>query len=137
MGLRQSKSQKEKIAKELKTYADERVTVMRESNPVAAESYLVAYNDFCQKHEELLNKTLTDSPDLEKKRISDEAIEKFVSKLLSDPEINMHVLPDAIEHVIYRKVLRVLLGTLLHIADTSDIEFIGHRLILDIVPIEK
>lgn len=74
------------------------------------------------------------SPDIPNK-ISDEAIDTFVASLLADPEINICALPDAIERTIYKKVLKVILGAIGHVADNADIELIGHRITVRIEPV--
>lgn len=133
------------IVRELKVYVDTRIDELRHTesgtsandtaHAAVVEAYKRAYDDLYKRHEELLQSSTKVT--VVKKKISDEAIDVFVKTLLTDPEINVHGLPDVVERVLYRKVLKIILGTLGHVADNAEIEFIGHKITIGIEPINS
>jgi hypothetical protein len=69
-------------------------------------------------------------------RISDAAVDRFVTTLLADPGVNLRYVPDAVEGAVYRNLLTVLLHAVARTSDTAGIELLGHRIRLVIEPIE-
>jgi hypothetical protein len=70
-------------------------------------------------------------------KISEEAVQKFVQNILSNPDTNIYMVPDAIESSVYKSTLMAVLHSLAHFADASHISFMGHRVKISIVPEEK
>ena len=69
-------------------------------------------------------------------RVSDAAVDRFVTTLLADPGVNLRYVPDAVEGAVYRNLLTVLLHAVARTSDTAGIELLGHRIRLVIEPIE-
>lgn len=71
------------------------------------------------------------------KSSDDEAIKKFITKILSDKNANLSFVPDSIEAKLYEKLINVLLANIKESLSTVRIELIGHVITLNIDPIEN
>ena len=63
---------------------------------------------------------------------SDQQIDEFVDKLLANNSINMSLMPDYIEKKLYKNVFSICLGILDTLLDTVKIEFMGHKIVIDL-----
>lgn len=117
---------------QVKKYIDEQRETGHEECNKRHKALETAYEELYQRHEALLQRSLQ----VEKvsSKISDEAIEKFVSNLINDPKTNIKWLPDSAESVMYNKVLKTLLHALGHAIDSAEIHFLGHKIKLTIEP---
>lgn len=68
---------------------------------------------------------------------NDEAIKKFIKKILSDKNANLTFVPDSMEAKLYEKLINVLLVNIKESLSTVKIELIGHVITLNINPIEN
>lgn len=70
----------------------------------------------------------------EKSVVSPSVVNDFVETLLADPNVNMTLLPDAIERTLERKMLLALLTAVGHAVDSTSIELLGHQVTLSLQP---
>jgi len=68
-------------------------------------------------------------------KISMPAIEEYVDKMISDPDVNINYLPDFVEKQLYRNILKIVLGLLDHILNNSHLMVFNHEIKLDLLPI--
>lgn len=73
------------------------------------------------------------TPPLES-NISDQAIDNFVHTLLTDPAMNIPLVPNSMESALYGRILKALLHTIAHVSDGAGIDFIGHKIRVVIEP---
>jgi hypothetical protein len=66
--------------------------------------------------------------------ISDKHVDEYIDQLLSDKKVNITLLPDAIEHRIYKNVILTLLQVLSTTCDQTKISILGHDLTIHIDP---
>lgn len=71
----------------------------------------------------------------ETSQVSEEAIDAFVQKILDDPELNIYLLPDAVEGAIYRNILRITLRSVAKMFDSFSVKVIGHQLRVVMEPV--
>ena len=71
---------------------------------------------------------------LKRSTVSAERIEEFVNELLADPDVNLSMVPDAIERSIQRRVLLALFKTIAKVVDGVSVDLLGHTLKLRIEP---
>ena len=95
-----------------------------------------AYDDLFKKHSQVLeqvarNNTLDTA---KQSNISGEAVQKFVDKLLADPNVNIYGFPDKIEAALYRNVIRMILGAMEKLFNNVSVDFIGHKITMSMVP---
>jgi hypothetical protein len=67
--------------------------------------------------------------------ISDQAIDNFVHTLLTDPAMNIPLVPNSMESALYGRILKALLHTIAHVSDGAGIDFIGHKIRVVIEPV--
>jgi hypothetical protein len=67
--------------------------------------------------------------------ISEQAIDDVVKKMLADPNTNLGAIPDMIEGPIEKKTLKMLLGAIAKISETSSISLLGHEIKFIIRPL--
>jgi len=66
--------------------------------------------------------------------LSQDRINGFVEELLNDKNVNIKYLPDFVEKQIYRNVFGILIGLLDNVMETTNVQFLGHKLTFDIQP---
>lgn len=66
--------------------------------------------------------------------LSKDEIKRFVDDLLSDEDINIGLLPDAIEKPLYNNILIILMKLVQHSLDDLKISFMGHDLKISLEP---
>lgn len=59
--------------------------------------------------------------------ISSKAVDRFVDELLSDPNINIYLLPDSVEKPLYANTLKIILSILQKMFNNVNIDVIGHE----------
>jgi ABC-type anion transport system duplicated permease subunit len=64
--------------------------------------------------------------------VSKEKINTIVDKLLKNPDTNISYLPDFVEKKIYTNVFGIVLNLLDDVLDTTAINFLGHKIKLDL-----
>ena len=69
--------------------------------------------------------------------LSQQKIDEFVEKLLSNQNVNIGYLPDFVERQIYKNVFSLLLGILDNTLTSTKINFMGHELLLTMGPQHK
>jgi len=96
------------------------------------------YDDLYTKYNLLLSKISKINPGTDpiESRISDEAVDQYVRTVVADPKLNIYAIPDAIEGVVYRNVLKMMLHTIAHATDATGLVFIGHKVRLVLEPLE-
>lgn len=65
---------------------------------------------------------------------SKERIEEIVERLLQNADVNIRLLPDAVERHIYRNMFRLLLSVIAELVESSSVQFMGHDIQLQLVP---
>lgn len=70
-----------------------------------------------------------------KTQVSIPAIEEYVEKMISDPNININYLPDFVEKQLYRNIIKIVLNLLDHILNNSHITVFNHEIKFDLIPI--
>ena len=68
---------------------------------------------------------------------NEEEINKFISKILTDKNSNLTLIPDSLESKIYEKLIHVLLSNIKETLSTIKIEFLGNVITLNIQPINN
>nr|WRJ69929.1 hypothetical protein TetV2_00484 [Oceanusvirus sp.] len=80
----------------------------------------------------------TPAPQLPRKikheNLSLDAIDDIVEDFMKDKAINQKWIPDFVESVIYKNVLRLVLGLFARVIDTTSISLMGHRVLFDMQP---
>lgn len=66
--------------------------------------------------------------------LSEEQIKIFVEELLTDENINIEYLPDWVERKLYINIFNILIGLIKKSAESTSINFIGHKINLDLIP---
>lgn len=70
--------------------------------------------------------------------LSKDEIKRFVDELLLDEDINIGLLPDAIEKPLYNNILIMVMKLVQHSLDNLEISFMGHDLKISLeAPTEK
>lgn len=64
------------------------------------------------------------------------AVDEVVDDFMRDNAINNPLIPDFIERSIYRNVLRLMLGVLRRVLDTTELSFLGHNIRMNLTPDE-
>lgn len=72
-----------------------------------------------------------------KKQVSkeDEVIHNFINKLLENSDINNKCIPDKFERHLYFSLLKVFLGNIKEASKTFKLEFLNHKITINIEPI--
>jgi hypothetical protein len=77
----------------------------------------------------------SEAPTMEKKHhISDKCVDEYIDRLLGDKKVNITLLPDAIEHRVYKNVIITLLHALSSTFDQTKISILGHDITMHITP---
>jgi hypothetical protein len=66
--------------------------------------------------------------------LSFDAIDAIVEDFMNDKAINQKWIPDFVERVIYKNVLRLVVGLFAQILETTSVSLMGHRVVLDVQP---
>lgn len=69
--------------------------------------------------------------------VSFAAVDEIVDDFMSDSAINNPLMPDFIERSIYRNVLKLMLGILGRMLDTTELSFLGHNITMKLTPEEE
>lgn len=95
-----------------------------------------AYDDLFKKHSELLEQVARNNTmdAVKQSNISGEAVQKFVDDLLADPNVNIYGFPDKIEAALYSNVIRLILGAMEKLFNNVNVDFIGHKITMALVP---
>jgi hypothetical protein len=64
-------------------------------------------------------------------------VDKFVTQLLEDPNVNVYGLPDSVESAMYRNTIRLMLGAMEKVFENVQIEFIGHKINIVMQPLHE
>lgn len=65
--------------------------------------------------------------------VSNEKINKYVEKILTNEETNCSYLPDFVERKIYTNIITIGLNLLDDLLETTSIKFVGHEIKFDLV----
>jgi hypothetical protein len=68
-------------------------------------------------------------------RAEDRSIDAFVEGILSNKRLNCFFLPDFVERVIYRNVMRLIVGYFGTVVNSAEIRFANHKLSLSLEPV--
>lgn len=74
---------------------------------------------------------------VEKIEISKKQIDIFVERLLNNKDINIKYLPDYVERQLYRNMFTILINLIQNLTDTTEIKFMGHKILLSVAPNEE
>ena len=77
------------------------------------------------------------APPRRDRHVSFDAVEEIVDDFMSDNAINNPLMPDFIERSIYRNVLKLMLGIMGRVLDTTELRFLGHNITMKLSPKEK
>ena len=64
-------------------------------------------------------------------KVSRAVIRKYVNEMMKDKDINIKYFPDNVEKAIYENTFFIILNILENISETSEIDFIGHKVSLN------
>lgn len=73
-------------------------------------------------------------PDIKNKNISEDKIEEYVLKLLTNKDINNHYIPDIAERKIYKDTIILIMNILNETLETSSVKILGHKIKFSIEP---
>lgn len=76
----------------------------------------------------------TPEPPRRDTHVSFAAVDEIVDDFMSDSAINNPLMPDFIERSIYRNVLKLMLGILGRMLDTTELSFLGHNITMKLTP---
>lgn len=94
------------------------------------------YQEVLKKYTELAEDKLPlDKLEIPQSFISRKAIERFVDERLKDPNLNIYMLPDAIERPMLINSFHLSLSMLEKLTDVFNFEYLGHRIHVAIEPI--
>jgi len=120
------------MATQLKMREDQLIELNRKNSELQKK-----YDELFSRHENILDKIRQERGlTIPVSNISNKAIEKFVSKLLSDPDINIYGLPDAVESAVYKNSIRLMMGAMEKLFSNVQLEFIGHKITVVMQPVE-
>lgn len=118
--------------KELQRNFDEQMTILETEN-----SALYHRIKNITKYQPIERSSKLDIPEIDKNALFNELsrqyIENAIDDILSDPNINISILPDYYERRIYRNVFNTLFGLLDYQLKHSHIEILGHRIKLELI----
>ena len=69
-----------------------------------------------------------------KEEETEEAVDRVISSILSDPNSNISLIPDSLERQIYRKISEGAISSIKTALSQIDVKILGHRLELRLVP---
>jgi hypothetical protein len=92
-----------------------------------------AYDALYDKHERLL-KSIPLSP--VNSKISDQAVDDYVAKMLHDPNLNLKYIPTELESIVYKNVIKLGLHAIAKVSDDSSIQLFNHRIKISVVPLD-
>ena len=120
--------------KEMEAY----INAQLEEKEQEAIHWRQAYDDLFKKHNQVLEQLARDNTlDAAKQsNISGDAVQKFVDELLADPNVNIYGFPDKIEAALYRNVIRMILGAMENLFNNVNVDFIGHKITMAMVPVD-
>jgi len=127
---------------EMETYMATQLQ-LREDNLIKLkqenEGLKTALDKANKRYESLLDKVQKGSTDVtsQTSRVSNVAIEKQIQTWLDDPNTNFSLIPDRAEMYAYKKMLSSLLGGMEKLFETVSIEFMGHRIMITMQPLEE
>lgn len=102
-------------------------------------NWKLSYEEVSKKHQMLIdyqNALDEQKQDPEKlnSKISKSAVDEFVKDLLSDPNINIRMMPDSIESKIYANTILITLSSLQKIFNNVNLDVMGHELKIQMKP---
>lgn len=66
--------------------------------------------------------------------VSDESIDKYIQKLLDNPNTNMSLVPDSLERKLYKLIFETILTKVNETLDRTEVKLLGHKLKIVLVP---
>ena len=69
--------------------------------------------------------------------VEDKAIQKLVKDILKDQTTNNTLVPDLLEEKIYQNILKVVMSHIKLTLESTNIEFMNHKINFIVTPIEK
>lgn len=100
------------------------------------EMWKAKYNEVLKKYTDLAEDKLPlDKLEIPQSFISRKAIERFVDERMKDPNLNIYMLPDAIERPMLINSFHMSLSMLEKLTDVFNFEYLGHRIHVAIEPI--
>lgn len=130
--LNESKQEVKDLKKEIKSLQKINETLerrMKKDDPVSTNSSSDVETDSFVKVDPNQHTRLSE--------LSKQRINQFVETLLDDENININYFPDAIERQIYRNVFTILVNLLDTLFESTNVKFLGHKLVFDFVPLEE
>jgi len=119
------------MATQLKMREDELIKLRQEN-----EALKEALSKADQRYESLLEKA-TRGDEVQKSQVSNAALERQIQLWLNDPRTNFSFIPDRAEMFAYKKMLNSLLGGMEKLFENFSLEFMGHRIMITMRPIEE
>ena len=68
------------------------------------------------------------------KRVSDEAVKKFVEQLMNDPNININGFPDYIERKVYENIVTIVMGIVDQVLSSTEVRILNHTISFTVTP---
>lgn len=70
-------------------------------------------------------------------QVSQEKVSAFVAGVLADKEQNVWAIPDAIEGPLYESAIKVAVGAIAHVLESTRVELLGHEVRFVLKPLES
>lgn len=67
----------------------------------------------------------------------EEVIERILDDFMANEQINNPAIPDFIERMIYRNVLKLVIGVAEEMVGSTTLEFLGHRVTASMSPVSR
>lgn len=125
------RAEKERLEKDL---IDQRALTLLKLKKARKETttWKKAYNSLYKRQQNYQQLQTNDVPATGE--ISNQAIERFVNELLEDPNINIDLIPDAIERPLYANTLKVILSIVQKMFNNTNLDLIGHEVKIHMQP---
>lgn len=114
---------------------EEELDKLRKENKSLEQSH----SELLSRYEKLLKQVRKGKlPDIsQESRISNTAIEDQIKQWLADPNINIKYIPDRAEMFMYKKSLTAFLAGLEKVFESLELDLLGHRIKVSMIPIEN
>lgn len=139
------------VPDDVKKYVEERIGILKlelldnQRKYKSSKSEIVKlkaeYDELAERHTKLIkehNELVQTGVQVQKvvSKISEKAVDDYVESILSDPAVQHGYITEAIEGVVYKKALKVVLHAIAKAADSAHLQFIGHKVTFAIEPSE-
>lgn len=140
------------VPDDVKKYVEECISILKSEILDSQQKYKSSksemgklkaeYDDLSERHTKLIkehNELVQTGVKVQKviSKISEQAVDDYVESILSDPAVQHGYITEAMEGVVYKKALKVVLHAIAKAADSAHLQFIGHKVTFAIEPAES